>query len=95
MVYMFGMYSVMVFLGPFLLLLVLNTRIGIEIHRARLRRHSIVANGKVRKISQDQTSYPQGDRPNRNRRSAASVMLTGSQRNRLVKYLRAYGFMNY
>ena len=89
MIYMCGMYSVMVFLGPFVLILVLNCRIGMEIHRARLRRHSIVASNGVSSGSRKSRSYSTvssncggGNRNSAKNRNSASCMLNDSQRNR-------------
>ena len=83
------MYSVMVFLGPFVLILVLNCRIGMEIHRARLRRHSIVASNGVSSGSRKSRSYSTvssncggGNRNSAKNRNSASCMLNDSQRNR-------------
>ena len=53
-IYMTAMYSVIIFLGPFLLILILNFLIGMEIHRARLRRHSI---GRFSKARKTESSY--------------------------------------
>ena len=83
MIYMCGMYSVMVFLGPFVLILVLNYRIGMEIHRARLRRHSIVASNGVGGSRKSRTYSTSSNRSSA-KRNSTSCMLNGSQRNRYI-----------
>ena len=47
MIYITGLYFFVMYVIPFFLLAVLNCRTGFEIHRARLRRHSVLTSGSL------------------------------------------------
>ena len=72
------------YVAPFLLLVVLNIRIALTIHKARLHRHDIVANGYTTsndlKDSPKTTSFSTLSKYGRH--SGAGLDLNGSRRTR-------------
>jgi hypothetical protein len=87
-IYITGLYMVVMYVVPFIILLVLNCRIGIEIHRARLRRHDIVANGHSNRSNNGGAAAAAGITPSTSMRNAdecsnnAGLILHGSKRTR-------------
>lgn len=71
--YITVLYMLVIFGGPLVLLVVLNIRIGLAIHRARLQRNTIAANGSHHTEMRHELN---------NSRHISAFLLNGSRRTR-------------